>query len=109
MVTPPRRPGWAELWWVDLDGASRRPALVLNRPEAVARLPRILVAPASTRVRGLVSEVHLDVDDGVPKPCVLQLDTPELVDPRRCTEHISTLSATRWHEVCAAMSAAINC
>jgi mRNA interferase MazF len=104
-----KRPGWAELWWVDLDPAGRRPAVVLTRPEAVERLPRILVAPASTTVRGLPTEVHLDEEDGAPKPCVVQLDSPELVDPRMCTEFISRLSASRWHEICTAMATAINC
>jgi mRNA interferase MazF len=102
-------PGWAELWWTDFDESGRRPALVLTRPEAVGRLPRILVAPATTTVRGLPSEVHLDDTDGVPRPCVLTLDTPELVSRHNLTDYISSLSAARWHEVCAALAAAINC
>lgn len=107
MVT--RAVGWGELWWTDLDGAGRRPALVLTRPEAVGRLPRLLVAPATTRIRNLPSEVALGQGDGVPKPCVLNLDTPELVSRYALVEYISTLSALRWHEVCVALEAAVNC
>jgi mRNA interferase MazF len=102
-------PGWAEIWWCDFDEAGRRPVVVLTRPEAVGRLPRLLVAPATTRVRNLPSEVPLDVDDGVPKPCVLNLDTPELVERHRLTERIGRLSAQRWHDVCNALAAAVNC
>ncbi len=105
----PAAPKWAELWWCDLDDAGRRPVLVLTRPEAVDRLPRLLVAPATTRVRNLPSEVHLDIEDGVPKPCVLTLDTPELVSRHRLTERLGQLSARRWHDVCRALNAAINC
>ena len=104
-----RQPRWAELWWCSFDEAGRRPVLVLTRPEAVTRLPRLLVAPATTTVRGLPTEVHLDEDDGVPRPCVLTLDTPELVRRFRCDEFIAQLSAQRWHEVCTALSTAINC
>ncbi|HUF99792.1 MAG TPA: type II toxin-antitoxin system PemK/MazF family toxin [Ilumatobacter sp.] len=103
------RPGWSELWWCDLGDAGRRPVLVLTRPEAVERLPRLLVALATTRVRNLPSEVHLDIDDGVPKPCVLNLDTPELVNRHQLDEFIGRLSALRWHEVCQAVGAAVNC
>lgn len=104
-----RHPGWAEVWWVAFDRAGRRPALVLNRPEAVDRLERLLVAPASTIERQLVSEVRLDEADGMPRPCVLQLDTPELVHRRRLVEYVTTLTPGRWHEVCAALGAAVNC
>jgi mRNA interferase MazF len=102
-------PGWAELWWCDFDEAGRRPVVVLTRPEAVGRLPRLLVAPATTRIRNLPSEVTLDVDDGVPAPCVLNLDTPELVERYRLTERIGRLSAQRWHDVCNALASAVNC
>jgi mRNA interferase MazF len=105
----PRLPGWAEIWWTDFETAGRRPALVLTRPDAVGRLPRILVAPATTRVRGLPSEVALDASDGLGRDCVLNLDTPELVGRYALVEYISTLSATRWHEVCEALARAVNC
>ncbi|HZD23375.1 MAG TPA: type II toxin-antitoxin system PemK/MazF family toxin [Acidimicrobiia bacterium] len=104
-----RRPGWGEIWWCDLEPGGKRPVVVLSRPESVGRLRRILVAPATTKVRNLPTEVHLDNDDGVPRPCVLNLDTPELVDPRTLTDYMGQLSPLRWGEVCAAMSTAINC
>ena len=104
-----RLPGWAELWWTEFDSAGRRPALVLTRPEAVDVLPRLLVAPATTTIRDLPSEVALDSLDGMSKACVLNLDTPELVSRYALVEYISTLSAHRWAEVCEAMRRAINC
>ncbi len=102
-------PQWAELWWTELSPSGRRPALVLTRPEAVQRLPRLLVAPATTTIRGLPSEVHLDGDDGVDRPCVVNLDTPELVRREWLVDYISTLSAARWMEVCTAIGRAVNC
>ena len=103
------RPNWAELWWTEFGPAGRRPALVLTRPEAIERVPRLLVAAATTTIRNLPSEVPLDVDDGVPVPCVLNLDTPQLVARHRLTDYIATLSAPRFADVCAAMGRAINC
>jgi mRNA interferase MazF len=104
-----RRPNWAELWWTDFDRAGRRPALVLTRPEAAERVAHLLVAPATTTIRNLPSEVRLDVDDGVPRPCVLNMDTPELVPRHSLVDYIATLSAPRFADVCAAMARAINC
>jgi mRNA-degrading endonuclease toxin of MazEF toxin-antitoxin module len=101
-------PGWAELWIID-GGGSRRPGLVLNRPEAVERLDRVLVALATTNVRGLPSEVPIGIDEGVSTACVLNLDTPELLSRQRFVSFVSEFPLNRWHEVCEALSAAINC
>ncbi len=101
-------PGWAELWIVEA-GGSRRPALVLTRPEAVDRLDRILVALATTTVRKLPSEVRLGPDEGVQVECVLNFDTPELLGRARFVSFVSRFPPERWSEVCSAMSAAINC
>ena len=105
-----RQPSWAELWWTDFDEpVGRRPALVLSRPEAAAVLPRLLLAPATTTVRGLPSEVALGPEDGLPRECVINLDTPEMLSRHHLVEYIATLSALRWQEVCDAIAAAINC
>ncbi len=104
-----RRPNWAELWWCELADAGRRPVLVLTRPEAVERLPRLLVVPATTRIRGLPSEVPLDETDGLPTSCVLNLDAPELVHRSNLVDYIAVLGAHRWRDVCAALERAINC
>lgn len=102
-------PGWAELWWTDFETAGRRPALVLTRPEAVTRLPRILVAPATTNIRGLPSEVMLDEHDGMTRQCVLNLDTPELVPRFAFIEFIAVLRPIRWPEICVGLETAVHC
>jgi mRNA interferase MazF len=102
-------PEWSQIWWTEFEGLGRRPALVLTRPEAVMRLPRILVAPATTNIRGLPSEVFLGLEDGLEKRCVLNLDTPELVSRFALVDFIATLSAQKWLEVCRALEIAVNC
>jgi mRNA interferase MazF len=101
-------PGWAELWIVDGGGAPR-PALVLTRPEAADRLERLLVALATTSIRGLVSEVAIGPDEGVERDCVLNFDTPELLSRSRFVRYVADFPVDRWTEVCAALGAAINC
>jgi mRNA-degrading endonuclease toxin of MazEF toxin-antitoxin module len=101
-------PGWSELWIVEA-GGSRRPALVLSRPEVVDRVDRILVALATTRVRGLPSEVAVGADEGLSDDCVLNLDTPELLSRNRFTSYIADFPVDRWSEICYAIQVAINC
>lgn len=100
---------WGEIWWVESPSLGRRPVLVLTRPEALPALPRVLVAPATTTVRGLPSEVPLDRDDGMPRPCVLNLDTPELVPKPMLVERLGALSDVKMAAVCEALAAATGC
>ena len=101
-------PGWAELWIVE-GGGVRRPALVLTRPEAVERLDRILVALATTTIRGLPSEVPVGPDEGLRSDAVLNLDTPELLSRSRFVAFVGPFPVERWPEICEALSASINC
>lgn len=101
--------GWGQVWWVESSSVGRRPALVLTRPAAVAALPRLLVVPATTTRRGLPTEVALDEDDGLPRPCVLSVDTPELVPRSLFTEQLATLSPVRMAQVCHALREAVHC
>ncbi len=101
-------PSWAELWWCRTPPGGRRPVVVLTRPEAAARLPRLLVAGATDTARGLPSEVTLGPDDGLDAEIVIDLDQPESVDRTRLESYIATLSAHRWQQIAAALRQAVN-
>jgi mRNA interferase MazF len=100
---------WGDLYWAEVPHAGRRPVAILTRPEAIGRLPVVLVAPASTTTRGLSTEVELNVTDGAPRDCVLNLDTPELISQAMLVEHIATLSDRKMSQICQALARAVNC
>jgi mRNA interferase MazF len=76
-VTLPAR---GELWWCELPGDGRRPVIVLSRAAAIPRLRRPLVAPCTTNIRNLASEVVLETaEDPVPRRCAANLDSVESV------------------------------
>ena len=52
----------------------RRPVLVLTRNNVIDHLNEIIVAPATRTIRGLLTEVVLTVDDGMPVVCALNFD-----------------------------------
>ena len=57
-----------EVWWCELPEIGRRPVVVLSRDAAIPRLRRALVAPCTTTIRSLPSEVLLEPgDDPVPR------------------------------------------
>lgn len=103
-------PARGDVWWCESPDAGRRPCVVLTRDTAILRLRRVLVAFATTTVRGLVSEVALEPGlDPVPRSCVLNLDTPRTVPLMWLTQRLGRLSDDRMSEVCEAMAVTIDC
>ena len=107
MSDQPRR---GELWWCELPAISRRPVVVLSRDVAIPRLRRALVAPCTTNIRGLASEVVLEPDtDPVPRSSAVNLDSVESVSVGALVDRLGRLSDERMREVCAALSVAVDC
>lgn len=99
-----------EVWWCDLAIAGRRPVVVLSRDMAIPRRRAALVAPCTTTIRGLASEVELDpTTDPIVQPCVVSLDAVEQASLSLLTDRIGRLSDDRMREVCAAIRVAVDC
>lgn len=82
-----------EIWWAELGPpAGRRPVLLLSRDEAYSVRELVTVAPVTTRVRHIPSEVPLNVEDGLPKPCTVNLDTIATIAKASLRERLTTLS-----------------
>lgn len=106
-VTTPLR---GELWWCEPVEIGRRPVVVLSRDAAIPRLRRALVAPCTTTIRGLPSEVVLDpTDDPIPRLSAVNLDSVESVSISVLVERIGRLSDSRMDEICAALEVAVDC
>lgn len=103
----PRR---GELWWCELPDVGRRPVVVLSRDVAIPRLGRALIAPCTTTIRRLPSEVVLEPQrDPVPKVSAVNLDSVESVSLGVLVERLGRLSDNRMREVCSALSIAVDC
>lgn len=98
-----------EVWWSDDPVLGRRPVLVLSRDAVLGSLERPLIAPLTTRRREIPTEVALDVEDGLPQPCVVSLDNVQPLQRALLVERITGLDADRMLEVCTALAAAVEC
>jgi mRNA interferase MazF len=103
-------PARGEMWWCELPDIGRRPVVVLSRDAAIPRLKRTLVAPCTTTIRGLASEVVLEPgEDPVPRRSGINLDSVESVSVGVLVERLGRLSDDRMREVCAALDVAVDC
>jgi mRNA interferase MazF len=90
-----------------------RLALVLTRNSAIGYLPRSLatvtVAPVTSTIRGVPSDVVLNEEDGMKSPCAVNLHNAVTVSQQRLGRRVAQLSAARMNEVCAALRFSLGC
>ena len=84
----------AEVWWAQMPGAAgERPVVLLSRDEAYAVRELVTVAPVMTKKRNLPVEVPLGKKDGLPKACVVNLDTITTIPKKLLQNRITLLKA----------------
>jgi mRNA interferase MazF len=86
-----------------------RPVLVLTRGGALEYLSRVTVAPVTSTIRGVPSEVLLGVEDGMRGPCVVNLHNLVTVDQKALGRCLARLPAVTMREVCSAIAFALGC
>jgi mRNA interferase MazF len=105
MRPPVRR---AEVWWAERPPGQRHPVLLLSWDAYGTWRDRVTVADISTRVRGLDTEVALTEDDGMPRPCVVNLDNLATVPRTILRSRITRLNPLRMDEVSRAAHLALG-
>ena len=103
-------PARGEVWWCEMPEVGRRPVIVLSRDSVIPRHRRALVAPCTTTIRSLPSEVILEPGtDPVPLRTAVNLDSVESVSVAVLVQRLGRLADTRMREVCAALAVAVDC
>jgi mRNA interferase MazF len=87
----------------------QRPVLILTRDSAIGHLTTVTVAPITSTIRSVPSEVVLDIDDGMKGPCAVNLHNTVTITRERLDRRVASLSAGRMHEVCAALRFSLGC
>lgn len=87
-------------WYTFRAPDKRRPVLILTRSSALNFLTGITVAPLTTVIREIPTEVLLTPqEDGVIEPCVVNLDNLQTIQKEQVGRLITTLSPLRMTDV----------
>ncbi|MGO9086244.1 MAG: type II toxin-antitoxin system PemK/MazF family toxin, partial [Candidatus Sulfotelmatobacter sp.] len=87
----------------------KRPVVVLTRDSAVGYLSTVTIAPITSAIRGVPSEVVLNEEDGMKAPCAVNLHNAVTVSQHRLGRRIAQLSSLRMSEICAALRFSLGC
>ena len=87
----------------------RRPVVVLSRQDVIPLLRTVMVAPVTSRIRGLPSEVLVGPEEGLSHDSAVNLDHVQTVEQSQLHRYIGTLSHAQMQRVCRALAVATGC
>ena len=86
----------ADVWWAVLpEPVGRRPVVLVSRADPHSARSLVTVAPVTTRVRGIPSEVPLGAAEGLPRACVANADALTTISKRALVEYAGALSPAK--------------
>lgn len=98
-----------EVWWANLpEPIGKRPVALLSRDEAYTVRNAVTVAEVTRTIRGIPVEVTLGIEDGLPKKCVVNLDTIMTIRKELLIERIALLRNEKIAEIQKAIKFALD-
>jgi len=95
-------------WYTFKAPDKKRPVLILTRDSILEYLGEVTVAPITSTIREIPSEVFLSKDDGMPRDCAINFDHIQTVSKAKIGPPITTLSPPKLQEVREAVSFALS-
>jgi mRNA interferase MazF len=86
----------------------KRPVLILTRDSILEYLEEVTVAPITSTIREIPSEVFLSKDDAMPRDCAINLDHIQTVSKAKIGPLITALSPRKLQEVREAVNFAFS-
>ena len=102
-------PARGDVWLADVPGDKLRPVVVMTRSGIVPYLHSVVVAPVTTTIRGIPTEVPLSADEGLLRESVANFDNLQLLARSRLRRPIGVLSAPKLEAACQALRYALAC
>ena len=87
----------------------KRPVVVLTRDSAIAYLSTVTIAPITSTIRDVPSEVVLNEEDGMKAPCAVNLHNAITVSQNRLGRRVARLNSLRMEEICLALRFSLGC
>lgn len=86
-------------WYVFSRPDKKRPVLILTRDSALEFLGEVTVAPITSTIRDIPSEVLLSKADGMPRDCAVNLDHLQTVSKAKLGSLITTVSLSKMQQM----------
>jgi mRNA interferase MazF len=95
-------------WYTFKEPDKRCPVMILLRSDIIPYMGEVTIAPITTTIRDIPSEVALTGQDGMPRECAINFDYIQTVQKGKLGDLITTLSMHKLAEVDQAVSFALS-
>jgi mRNA interferase MazF len=95
-------------WYTFKRPDKRHPVLVLTRDSILEYLGEVTVAPITSTIRDIPTEVVLTTDDGMPKDCAVNFDHMQTVSRGKIGALITRLAPAKLEQVRSAILFALD-
>lgn len=95
-------------WYKFASPDKKRPVLILTRDSVIEYLGEVTIAPITSTVRDIPSQVVLTTSDGLRHDCAVTCDHLQTVAKKKIGSLIAVLSPKRMHEVSRAIRFALD-
>ena len=86
-------------WYKFQSPDKKRPVVILTRDSAIEFIGEITVAPVTSTIRDITSEVVLNIEDGMKNDCAINLDHIQTVSKTKIGSFITKLSLTKMKQL----------
>jgi mRNA interferase MazF len=98
-----------QVWLADIPGDKVRPVLVMTRSTIIPYLNSVIVAPVTSTIRHIPTEVPLSRAEGLLHDSVANFDNLQLVSKQRLLQRIGVLGNKKLEAACQALVHATGC
>ena len=95
-------------WYKFTNPDKKRPVIILTRNSILDYLGEVTIAPVTSTIRDIPSEVFLSKQDGMDIDCAINCDHLQTVSKSKIGSLITTLSNEKISEICKAVCFALN-
>jgi len=95
-------------WYKFARPDKNRPVVILTRDSAIEFLEELTVAPITSTIRDIPTEVLLTKEDGMPRDCAVNLDHIQTVSKGKIGPLLTTLSSIKMSELRSALLFALG-
>lgn len=95
-------------WYTFKPPDKKRPVVILTRDSAIEYLGELTIAPVTSTIRSIPTEVILDEKDGMQNTCAINFDHMQTVSKNKIDKLITKLSPARLREIKVAANFALG-
>ncbi|MBX3243204.1 MAG: type II toxin-antitoxin system PemK/MazF family toxin [Acidobacteria bacterium] len=98
-----------DIYWIKFKQPDKtRPALIITRNSAIPLLTSVTVIPITSTIRDNAASIWLDESDGMPKPCVINVDQIQTISKEKIGAYLTHIEPVKMDEVVEAIKFAFG-